>query len=192
MVVFIYHAFVNRHKGPSSYFVANLAFADVILCLAVYRIGITDSVLYLCEVGNLPETLRTLGYISRALSFALSALALLAVRYDRYIFIVKPLHYLSIIMTWRKSYTILGCVWILSLATIPLSLLTEVLKTRRGVCENAPWGEFWMLIAFADVPLIFIMFLNIKIFNAAREQIRRIDRDSSSQANTSGRQIIKK
>ena len=139
----------------------------------------------------MPETLRTLGYISRALSFALSALALLAVTHDRYIFIVKPLHYLSI-MTWRKTYTILGCVWILSLATIPVSLLTEVLKTRRGVCENAPWGEFWMVIAFDDVSLIFIMFLSIKIFNAAREQIRRIDRDSSSQANTSGRQIIKK
>ena len=49
-----------------------------------------------------------------------------------------------------------------------------------------------MVTAFADVPLIFILFLNIKIFIAAREQIKRIDRDSSSQANTSGRQIIKR
>ena len=86
MVVFRYHAFVNRHKGPSSYFVANLAFADVIVCLTVYRIGINDSFLYLYEVGNLPETLRTLSYISRALSVALSGLALSAVTYDRYLY----------------------------------------------------------------------------------------------------------
>ena len=189
VVVFIYHAFVNRDKGPGSYFVANLAFADVIVCLTVYPIGITDSVLYLYGVENLPETLCTLRYISTALSYALSVLALLAITYDRYIFIVKPLHYLSI-MTWKKTYTILACVWILSLSTLPVSLLTDVLHEREGICENAPWGEFW-IIAFADVLLIFIVFLNIKIFKVAREQMRRIDRDCSLQANVSGGQNIK-
>ena len=191
VVVFIYHAFVNRDKDPGSYFVANLAFADVIVCLTVYPIGIADSVLYLLGVESLPETLCTLGYISSALSVALSSLTLLAVTYDRCIFIVQPLHYFSM-MTWKKTYTILACVWILSLATIPVSLLTEALKKRTGVCENAPWGEFWMVIAFADVPLVFIVFLNMKIFKAAREQNKRIDRDCSPQANTFGRQNIKK
>ena len=71
---------------------------------------------------------------------------------------------------WKKTYTILACVWILSLATIPVSLSTEALKKGTGVCENAPWGEFWMVIAFADVPLVFIVFLNMKIFKAAWEQ----------------------
>ena len=73
-----------------------------------------------------------------------------------------------------------------------ITVSTEALKKRTGVCENAPWGEFWMVIAFADVPLVFIVFLNMKIFKAAREQNKRIDRDCSPQANTFGRQNIKK
>ena len=36
VVVFIYHTFVYRNKSPNSYFVANLALADVIVCLVVH------------------------------------------------------------------------------------------------------------------------------------------------------------
>ena len=191
LVVFIYHAFVNRDKGPNSYFVANLALADVIVSLVVHPVWISNSVLIISGTDSGSEILCGFGYVSGALSVALSALALLAVTYDRYIFIVQPLHYLSV-MTWKKTYTIIGCVWILSLATIPVSLLTEVLEKGKGDCKDAPSGEFWMVIAFADVPLIFIVFLNMKICKIARKQIRRIDHDCSPPANMSRGGNVKK
>ena len=191
VVVFIYHTFVYRDKSPNSYFVANLALADVIVCLVVHLVWISNSVLIISGAGSESEILCGFSYVSGTLSVALSALALLAVTYDRYIFIVKPLHYLSI-MTLKKTCTILGCVWILSLATIPVSLLTEVLKKRQSICDDAPWGEIWMTIAFADVPLVFIVFINMKIFKVTRKQMRRIDHDCSTPANMSRGGNVKK
>ena len=182
LVVFTFHVFVNRDKSPNNYFVANLAFADFIVCLSVHPVWISNSVLVINGVEGAPEILCRFGFVSGALSVALSTLALLAVTYDRYIFIVQPFHYLSK-MSWKKTCTILGCVWILSLMTIPLSLLTEVAKRRKATCEDAPWGE-WMAIAFADLPLILIVFLNMKIFKVARTQIGKIDRVRSPQENS--------
>ena len=186
VLVLMYHAFVNRDKNPTSYFVSNLALADLVVCLTMYPIGIANIVFLIYGIEGLPNLLCMAAYLCRALSVALSALALLAVTYDRYVFIVHPLHYSSI-MTSKKTSMILACVWILSLPTIPVSLLTQGLKRETGgICEKAPWGEVWLILAFADLPLILIVFLNMKIFKAAREQMKRIDRDCFSRANTSG------
>lgn len=182
VLVLMYHAFVNRDKNPATYFVANLALADLVVCLTMYPLGIADIVFLIYGMEWLPKFLCTAAYLSRALSVALSALALLAVTYDRYIFIVQPLHYFSK-MSRKKTCTILACVWMLSLTMIPLSLLTEVTQRRKATCEDAPWEE-WMAIAFADLPLILIVFLNMKIFNVARTQIGRIDRVRSPQENS--------
>ena len=183
LVVFTFHVFINRDKSPNNYFVANLALADFIVCLSVHPVWISKFILVISGVKErVPEILCRLGFVSGAVSVALSTLALLAVTYDRYIFIVQPLHYF-LRMSRKKTCTILACVWILSLAAIPLSLLTEVTKRKKATCEDAPWGE-WILIAFADVPLIFIVFLNMKIFKVARTQIGRIDRVCSPQENS--------
>ena len=179
LVVFMFHVFVNRDKSPNNYFVANLALADFIVCLSIHPVWISNFVLVINGMEGVPQILCRLGFVSGAVSVALSNLALLAVTYDRYIFIVQPLHYLSK-MSRKKTCTILACVWILSLAAILPSLLTEVTKRKKSTCEDAPWGE-WILIAFADLPLIFIVFLNIKIFKVARTQIGRIDRVCSPQ-----------
>ena len=49
-----------------------------------------------------------------------------------------------------------------------------------------------MTIAFADIPLVFIVFLNMKIFKVTRKQIRRIDHDCSTPANMSRSGNVKK
>ena len=122
VVVFIYQAFVNRGKSPNSYFVANLVLADLIVCLTVYPAWISDSVLIISPVESGPKILCRFSYVIGSLSLALSALALLGCHVRSiYLYSQTSIHYLSI-MTPKRTFTILACVWILSLAIISVSL----------------------------------------------------------------------
>lgn len=173
VAVLIYHAFVNRNRTPSSYFVANLACADLLVCLTVYPIWVVHFILIISGVESTSKFICQFSHASASLSISLSALALLAITYDRYVFIVQPLHYLSI-MTWKRTFTILASIWIFASAAIPISVLTGVLDKGKGICGDTPRGAIWIAIAFADVPTAFIVYFNLKIFKIAREQTRRI------------------
>ena len=173
VAVIIYHSSVNRDRTPSSYFVANLACADLMFCLSVYPLWISRIILILTGVECSSKFVCQFSHVSGSVSVALSALSLLVITYDRYIFISQPLHYFYI-MTWKRTCTILAAVWIFALTVIPILVSTEVWEKGNVICEETSRGEVWVIIAFVDLPVAFIVYFNLKIFKIAREQTRRI------------------
>ena len=173
----ICHACVNRDRTPSSYFVVNLACADLVVCLAIYPTWISHFALTIrSTMERIPGYMCQFSYVSGVLSIALSALALLVITYDRYIFISQPLHYFSI-MTWKRTFTVLACVWVFTLVAIPpISLSTKIVEKENSICAYVSGGKVLLVIGFVDIPIACTVYFNLKIFKIAREQTRRIAR----------------
>ena len=189
--VVMFHAFVNCDKTRKNYLVTNLACADLLVCLTVYPTWIFHYIQIIKGMENPSDFICRFAYVAGSVTVALSIFSLLSITYDRYIFIIQPLHYTSI-MTQRRTCLILAGVWIFALAVIPSSVLIGILGKLQGKCGDVPKGEMWILIAVADVPIAFIVYLNWKIFNVAREQTRRITAQNAIlHGNTSRRCNVK-
>ena len=160
VAVIICHACVNRDRTPSSYFVVNLACADLVVCLAIYPTWISHFALTIrSTMESIPGYMCQFSYVSGILSIALSALALLAITYDRYIFISQPLHYFSI-MTWKRTLAILSFVWVFTLvAILPVSLSTKTVEKGNSICTQVSGGKVLVVIAFVDIPIACTVFL---------------------------------
>ena len=97
VTVIIHKIFFNKEKTPTSYLVGNLALADLLVCLTLYPIWITEFIQIMLDIDNDQDLFCK---VSRAtfwtLTFA-SIATLLAITVDRYLYIVKPLRYPQIV-----------------------------------------------------------------------------------------------
>lgn len=171
--VIIYNIFMNKEKSPTKRLIVNLSFTDLLVCLTVQPIWIVELVQILTGVKSNEEFFCKFIWSSGGVSICLSILTLLAISFDKYVFITWPLKY-PILMTRQRAHIMIGTMWIWAIAFLPLSMMYIGPGEVRGVCRTS--NEFVLLsfIVYVYIPLTLIVFFNYKIFKIARRQRRRI------------------
>lgn len=95
--VIMYNVFLKKEKSPTTWLIVNLSVTDLLVCLTIYPIWIVELVQILTDIESNEEFFGKFIYSSGSVSVFLSILTLLAISFDRYLFITWPLKY-SMIM----------------------------------------------------------------------------------------------
>ncbi|EDO40004.1 predicted protein, partial [Nematostella vectensis] len=158
-----------RLKTVSNFFLASLAVADLLVGAVILPV-ITAKTL-------MREWLSTYSLVFAIEILALQAKVastfnLSAVSIDRYIAVTRVFQYEDI-MTRKKCFTVIACVWI---GSIFIALL------RLTVSDPVHIGIVWMVSEFVDfiIPLCIILFCYFHIFAIARRQNRQINAENTS------------
>ena len=170
--VIIYNLYMNNNKTQSSYFVANLACADLLVCLAIYPTWIAEFAM-IVDGSESDQGFFCRFYATGFLLVFASTLTLLAITLDRYLFISYPLKY-PLIMTWGRTYGILLSIWICALLYSSLfAVFTEPSKIRTTCSTPIIIGLIGAVI-YIFIPISLILYFNCKIFKLARCHVRRM------------------
>ena len=176
VTVIICVIFSNKKKTATSYLVANLALADLLVCLTLYPIWIVELVFTILDISSDQDLFCKL---SRSTAWALvfaSQATILAITVDRYFYILKPLKY-PLIVTKKRVFKIIAVVWFGSCC---LYIVMHVYWRKSGsklrsYCIVVSDLFFVLLnIVVGCLPLFAFFVLNFQIFNVARKQRKRI------------------
>ena len=111
VTVLTYTFFLSKEKTATSYLIANLALADLLVCLTFYPIWIIE---YLQVILNIENDQDLFCKISRppmwGFMFA-SVASLLVITIDPYLYFVKPLKY-PLIVTRRRVFLAVTGIWL--------------------------------------------------------------------------------
>ena len=174
IAVIIFNVSMSKEKSPTTWLIVNLSITDLLACLTVYPIWIVELIRIVAGVQSDEEFFCKFIYSSGGVSIVLSILTLLAISFDRYLFITWPLKY-PIIMTWRRVRILVCIIWIWALALFPFSLMYIGTGEVRGVCRT--WNYKFILFSFIIyiyIPLTLIIFFNYKIYKIAQRHRQRI------------------
>lgn len=171
--VIIFNIFLNNSKTPTTYLVVNLAVADLLACLTIYPIWIIEFVQIITGIDGNETFFCKFSYSSATLSVSVSVLTLLAISFDRFLFITWPLKY-PMMMTWLRVYILLCAIWVSVLLYQPLLILYNVPSELRGVCQSSTVVTLVCVTIYVYLPITLIFFFNYKIFKLARDQRRKI------------------
>ncbi|XP_028409315.1 probable G-protein coupled receptor No9 [Dendronephthya gigantea] len=105
-----------------------------------------------------------------------STLTLLAISFDRYLYISSPLRY-PLIVTWRRTYGILFSIWICASLLPPILAEYEKPTKVRTLCSAPISLAFIAAMIYVVIPLSLIFYYNYKIFRLARGHVRRMHKD---------------
>ena len=85
--VIIYNLFMNNNKTPTSYLITNLAFADLLTCLSVYPIWVTEFIMMLSRKHSNQYQVFLCKFTNSVnlVLVSISSLTLLSIAFDRYI-----------------------------------------------------------------------------------------------------------
>ena len=172
--VISYNIFMNHSKTPTTYFVINLAISDIIVCVTFFPPWLVQKISLLVDGDTDAVLVCKIGKISSTTSVALSIVNLLAITFDRYIFISKPLKYTRI-MTWNRIYILLVAIWLFSIVNINLVLFsTKEVADKRIICQIKNPGKNIFAFINIYIPVVCILYLNYKIYQVARNQRKKI------------------
>ena len=166
----------NKKKTATSLLVANLALADLLVCLTLYPIWIIELVFTILDISSDQDLFCKL---SRATTWALlvaSHATLLTITADRYFYIIKPLKYPQIV-TKKRVLKIIAVIWTGSccLYIVMHIYLKKFDSNLRSYCFVISYLFIALLNIFVGcLPLILIFVLNFQIFTVARKQRKRI------------------
>jgi hypothetical protein len=177
ITVIISTLFSKRDRAATSFLVANLALADLLVCLTFYPIWIIELVYTILDINSDQDLFCKL---SRSTTWALlvaSLGTLLAITVDRYFYIVKPLKY-PMIVTKKRVFKVIAVVWLISCS---FYIFMHIHWRKYDHAELRSFcllisNRFFVLLSIAVgcLPLIVIFVLNFQIFNVARKQRKRI------------------
>ena len=174
--VIIYNIFMLKERTATSYLVANLALADLLICLTFYPIWIVEFILTILKIDSDQDLFCKM---SRSTIYALmfaSVATLLAVTIDRYLFIVKPLKYPMIVTRRRIILVVLG-IW---LTASGLLFAWQMYWRKspdglpRSLCRVVEDSSYILISFSLYLPLILIFVVNFQILKVAQQQRRRI------------------
>ncbi|XP_028393655.1 5-hydroxytryptamine receptor 7-like [Dendronephthya gigantea] len=171
--VIIYNVFMNKEKSPTTWLIVNLSVTDLLVCLTIYPIWIVELLQIVTGVESNEEFFCKFIYSSGSVSVFLSILTLLALSFDRYLFITWPLKY-PILVVGKRVYALVFIIWIWSFSFLPLPLMYIGPGEVPGVCRASNEFILFSFIVYVYTPLTLIIFFNIKILKIARRQRRRI------------------
>lgn len=110
---------------------------------------------------------------ARDIAFPATVLNLLAITYDRYLAVIRPLHYAST-MTKRKVFSILLAVWVTPLVVSSVRSIWQHSWDQQAVknAEIVYNAILSTMFGFLPIPVLFIV--NLKIMRAIKSHGRRI------------------
>ena len=175
IAVIIYNIFMLKEKTATSYLIANLALADLLVCLTFYPIWIVEFIQTILEIDSDQDLFCKISRSSiHALIFA-SVATLLAITIDCYLFIVKPLKYPMIVTRRRIILIILG-IW-LTASGVHFVQQLYGWKLRwgfRSACSIPDSIYYTMCCFIFYLPITSIFIYNFQILKVAREHRQRI------------------
>ncbi len=180
--VIIINVFMNKEKSPTTWLIVNLSITDLLVCLTIYPIWIVELVQIVSGIQSDEKFFCKFIYSSGGVSIFLSILTLLAISFDKYLFITWPLKYPSL-MTWQRVRVLVCTMWVWALAILPFSVIYIGTGEVRGVCRVSNEFVLFAFIVYIYIPLTLIIFFNYKIFKIAWRQRRRIVARSMTQYN---------
>ena len=175
ITVLIYVILLRKEKTTTSYLVAHLAFADLLLCLTFYPMFIVEFVQALLDVDSDQDLFCKLSRSSIwALLFA-SVASLLAITVDRCLYIVKPLKY-TLIMTSRRAFLAISAIWT---AASGLFITFHIYFAKdnsgyRSLCAINSHLAYFVRVFMFYIPIASTLLLNVWILSVARKQQRQI------------------
>lgn len=113
---------------------------------------------------------------ARDIAFPATVLNLLAITYDRYMAVLRPLHYAST-MTNRKVFSILLAVWLTPLVVSSLRNIWHHSWSEKAVKSAETVYNAILATMFALSPLPVLLIVNLKIMRAIKNHRRRIHAD---------------
>lgn len=113
---------------------------------------------------------------ARDIAFPATVLNLLAITYDRYTAVLRPLHYAAT-MTNRKVFTILFAVWLTPLVVSSLRNIWHHSWSEEAVKNAETVYNAVLATMFALAPLPVLLIVNLKIMRAIKNHGRRIHAD---------------
>lgn len=113
---------------------------------------------------------------ARDIAFPATVLNLLAITYDRYTAVIRPLHYAAT-MTNRKVFTILIAVWVTPLVVSSLRNIWHHSWSEEAVKNAETVYNAVLATMFALTPLPVLLIVNLKIMRAIKNHGRRIHAD---------------
>lgn len=173
VTVIAYNLFMIHTKTPTSFFVASLAFADIIVCSISFPVWISEFMQILLGNEGNQKLFCRIGMTSYGTSISLSMYNILAITADRFLFISRPLKY-PIIMTWPRTYVVLIAIWLSAIIHASLLAFNIEETSKRLYCKVDLSVSYFGGVIFYWIPFIVLFALNYKIFKVARNQRRRI------------------
>ena len=171
--VIIYSIFWTKERTATSYMVGNLALADLLMCLTFYPIWIVEFVLTILDIDSDQSLFCKLSR-STILTFLFASVAsLLAITFDRYLYIVKPLRYPLIVRAGRVRRVICG-IWLTSCFIFAVYFSLTRRLPVRNTCYFPDGTYYTKDVIIAYIPITLILILNFQIFSVARKQRKKI------------------
>ena len=172
LAVIFYNIFLNHDKTLSSWLVTNLAFADLLVCLAIHLTIILR--FFFDELRGIIycTTIHSTFYVS----LFLSIMTLLVITIDKYLYIARPLKY-PMIVTKRRFFIPIGCIWLATLVQFPIvyTSIQNNKKRPKNLPEKCHYPNYVVFLLILQlIPIGVIAILNYKMFKIVKEQRQRI------------------
>ena len=171
LLVFVAIATSPRlHQKPMNRFLASLAATDIIMgaCIA-------PGYSLFC-VGCLDYPLSRYCWLmegTKDIALGSSIYNLLAISFDRYLAVYRPLRYPTL-MTRRRVMFILSLIWGLSFAIAVIRNFWQHTKTGAELdAINSTYNNF-LLVFVLLIPCIIVSVINVKIILTIRNQVRQV------------------
>ena len=176
ITVLIYIIFLRKQKTTTSYLVAHLAFADLLLCLTFYPVWIIEFIQALLDIDSDQDLFCKLSRSSIwALLFA-SVASILVISVDGCLYIVKPLKY-PLIMTSRRAFLAISGIWT---AASGLFITFQIYFTKNNLAYRSycpiqyRYIVYFVRVFMFYIPIVSTLVLNVWILSVARKQQRKI------------------
>lgn len=173
IAILIYNIFLVGTKTPTTYFVINLSISDIIVCCSFYPSWLVEFTNILSGKDSNHKMICIIGVTTAGTSAALSIANLLAITYDRFIYISRPLKY-PLIMTWRRTRAILVMSWLMAIIDANLLMWNTENSVRRLYCNIHPLVLPVYNVFNLFLPTIAILLFNYKIFKVAKTQRSKV------------------
>ena len=176
VAVLTYTIFLSKEKTATSYLIANLAVADLLVSLTFYPIWIVEFLQVILNIENDQDLFCKISRPPMWGFMSASVATLLVITIDRYLYFVKPLKYPLIVTRHRVFLAVTGiwltacCVFIVNFVNI--SSYGRGLKSVCDITDSMVYLPQYMLLF---TPLTLIFFLNYKIFAVVRKQRKSME-----------------
>ena len=193
VTIIIYTIFSSREKTATSSLIANLALADLLVCLTFYPLWIIEFIQTISNIESDQDLFCKLSRSSLLTLLFVSVATLLAITVDQYTFIVKPLKY-PLIITEKRVRNVVAGIWVISFGVLCLMAVFFKKTERRSYCEIKDEIYWPYEIVIIYLSIIFIFCFNIKVLRIAQKQkqgiLKRIPNMNQSEICCSNRKSL--
>ena len=166
----------HRLRKIGNLFIVSLAFADLLVSIAVMTFAVVNDVMDHWYFG---QEMCNLWISSDIMCSTASILNLCAISFDRYVNIKLPFRYASIV-TKKRAFGAIGTIWLISalISFIPISYLS---RHSEGTCYlklTPVYAVVSSLISFY-LPCLLMFILYIRLYKCAQGHVKKIKQQTA-------------